>query len=152
MNSVARIEPSGCMELGDALPLVPEGEYTLKYVRYRTAIYSKFGKVGKVILTFSVIDFGEHFGTELARWYNAELKGKPRPNGKFRIGRCSDAFRELAQVIPQRISRTDRIPLSALENLQIRARVETVRRDYKQRTLAKPAQYSKVAELLGVVK
>ena len=41
------------------LPAIPDGNYELRFDYYETAIH--FGKACKVILHFTVVDFGEVF-------------------------------------------------------------------------------------------
>ena len=68
----------------DWLPSIPDGNYQLRFDYYETAIH--FGKACKVILHFTVLDFGKYFETKLSRYYTVErLIGKHGKNGRFKI-------------------------------------------------------------------
>ena len=61
---------------GNWMPTIPDGNYQLRFDYYETAIH--FGKACKVILHFTVLDFGKSFETKLCRYYTVErLIGKP---------------------------------------------------------------------------
>ncbi|WP_405229566.1 hypothetical protein [Lentisalinibacter sediminis] len=141
----------GLIDWGEELPLLPEGFYNVKFVGYRTAKYGGFGDSGKVRFEFEIVEFGPYFGTRLYRWYNANLTGRPKKNGSFKVGRNSDLYRELTRVLNRRLGRRDRLPVSLLRRLVISAKVVTVKNDGRQREIPPVAQYSKIAELLVAV-
>ena len=49
---------------------VEPGSYELKFEYYKTFFF--LGRFPKVVLWFSVLDFGEHNEKKLARYYNIE--------------------------------------------------------------------------------
>ena len=72
---------------------VEPGSYELKFEYYETFFF--LGRFPKVVLWFSILDFGEHNEKKLARYYNIEkIHGKPRRSGSFRFGRRSDFNKE----------------------------------------------------------
>jgi hypothetical protein len=133
----------------DLLSHIPDGIYSVAYVAHETHKY--FGRSCKVVFWFRIIEFGDYFGTVIPRYYNVKrLSGKPGRNGQFVPGRSSDFLREFCKVSTAPINRLDRLPLSAFQNVQIKARVRTVSADGKQRDLAAQLHYSVIGELLGL--
>jgi hypothetical protein len=127
--------------------LLPDGEYELAYVSYRTQVAFK---VPRVVVTFQVAEPGKYLGVELERWYRVKLlKGKPRRSGNFVVGGRSDLLREVDRVLrPQ--ARLDRISFADLKGKVVICRVRTVREDSKQQPLSERASYSIVDELLRI--
>ena len=79
-------------EIVDDAPLVPEGEYQLRYIDYRTCIAFK---VPRVVVRFKILDHGPHNGKEIECWYRVNsLKAKPKKSGNFVVGKKSDLFRD----------------------------------------------------------
>lgn len=118
---------------GEVPPLIPEGEYSLKFETWSTALM--WGRQPKVVLSFTVTDYGPHFGTRLQRWYNVtRLIGKPGSRGRFKAGFSSEVLRELAACC-RPASRPDRVALSAYADRLVTGHVETVKRDSKQRAI-----------------
>ena len=131
--------------------LIPPGRYTLGFVDYRTAVY--FQKAAKLVLTFRVLDAGEHFGTELDRFYNVQrLTTRPGKRGGFKIGPRSDFLREYCTLFPERCAkRLDRIPITEpFGGAYVVGDVQTVAKDYAQRAIPDPVRYSKIVALLKV--
>ena len=92
--------------VGPVQPLVPPGHYRLRFLRWTTSLL--FHRQPKVTYWLSIADFGESFGIELPRYYNAKsLKGRSGPGGGFKVGRQSDLVREYASLtaLPVRIDR-----------------------------------------------
>ncbi|TNC82774.1 MAG: hypothetical protein C9356_02580 [Oleiphilus sp.] len=145
------VESKGDFQLdGDELPLLPPGEYEVGFDCYETRFLHRGHKL---VLWFKVATMGEHFGKRLPRYYNiSRMLGKAGKNGKFRAGRKSDFVREFYSVIPKQIGRLDRIPMTALNNVLVRAKVKTVTNGYDQRPIPEPLQYSVIEELVGAVK
>lgn len=137
--------PHGTIK-GKRPALIAPGLYELAFVGHHTATMFG-GRVGKLVLSFRVMDQGPHFGTMLARYFNCEVTGKSRQGGGFSTSWSSDLVRELGRVgvLPKRC---DRISLRSLQQIIVCGRVATVERDYKQRPLAPELRYSVVAELL----
>lgn len=129
--------------------LIPAGEYQLKLVDHYTAI--KFSSP-RLILVFQVIDFGEHHGCQLERFfYVRDLKGKPRRKGACWHKARGDFMIEYCTVLPDaRKPRLDRVPIEPLYNHVIIGRVATVKHNNQQKKLPEQLWYSKVAELLRV--
>ncbi len=132
---------------GNKIIRVPSGEYTLKFTGWKTGLY--FGCQPKLVLLFTITDFGKYFEWHLERFYNVRrLKGKPRKNGNFHAGRSSDIVRDFARVCHVPVKRLDRIPLSALYDIAIIGEVETVTKGHDQEEIPGTVQYSKIARLV----
>lgn len=133
-------------EIDGAPPLLPPGEYRLKFEGWSTVML--FGRSPKLVMHFTVCDFGEHFKAGLSRWYNLRrIKGKAGKNGQFIVGWSSDLVRDYARLVGMP-HRADRIALSKLKDLLVIGRVETVTKDRSQRPLPDGMHYSVIRELL----
>jgi len=133
---------------GEEFALIQPGEYTVQYCRHDTAVV--FG-VPKVFVRFKIVDIGKHLGMELVRPFRArELKGKPRRNGGFALGRRSELFLVLCRLYEQAKIRPDRVSLRDLKNVTLRVKVRTVDKDYRQRPLPEMVKYSVIGEILGI--
>lgn len=129
-------------------PHIPPGIYQLAFISHHTMI---FCRGPKVVLRFRVIEQGPHFGVELERFYNVrQLLGKSGKNGRFKVGSSSDLVLEFCRVAYDRITRLDRLPLSAMKNFIIKGVVHTVVKNRNQKTLPDVLQYSVVKELIGI--
>lgn len=125
--------------------LVPAGIYTLAFLGWTSLMY--LNRQPKLALHFRIIDYGPYFGTEVIRWYNAQkLTTPPRRNGRFKLGGSSDLLRDFVRLTGLN-PRKDRVALSHLDQLVFRGRVETVRRDRRQRSLPAGSEYSVIREL-----
>jgi len=134
---------SGLLE--DDLSLVPDGEYQLGYIDYRTCIAFN---VPRVVVRFKILEYGEHFGKQLERWYRVKcLSGKPKKFGNFRVGKRSDFYRDYVRVIGTP-NRKDRLSFAPLKNEVVVGRVRTVVEGHDQEKLEAGAQYSVVDRLL----
>jgi hypothetical protein len=127
--------------------LVPPGTYRLRFLGWSTHIL--FGRAQKVALHFAVMDFGEHFGTRVLRWYNASVKQPTGQVGRFKAGWTSDLLREYACLVGMP-SRSDRIALTRYEPLLLVGQIETVDSTSRQEKLPPELQYSVVRKLLRV--
>jgi len=123
-------------EIEDAPALVPPGEYQVRLRNWWTGMLFG-GKAAKLVLNLEIVEFGEHLGKRLQRWYNVRrLVGKPGPNGGFKAGWSSDLVREYATLISLAPNqRNDRIALSRYKPLVLVADVVTVEEDAKQNKL-----------------
>ena len=132
---------------GDCLPLLPEGEYTLKLESHHCAI---FFKSPRLVLTFSVADFGEHFGAKLSRYYNvSSIKGKPGAHSNVKHKHSGDFMIEFYTLFPdQPRRRLDRIPMEPFYKASIIGRIRNVKRNNQQKKLPEQLQHSVIAELL----
>jgi hypothetical protein len=132
----------------ELLPLIPEGVYSFAFVAHETHRF--FNRSDKAVLWFRVLDFGDHFNKVLPRYYNVRrLIGKPGRNGNFAVGRSSDLLREFCCVSTAPITRLDRLPLTTLQNVTVRARVRVVSKDGYQKALPETLHYSVVDEIVG---
>ena len=148
IDSMANPDGEISVDIGD-LVRVPPGEYQLAFESYRTALV--YGRIPKVGLKFKIIDQGEHFGKELYRWYNVKgITGKPRKSGGFKVGRNGDFLIEYLTLFPTQLKRLDRISFSGFRKNVIRGRVETVKRNSRQKPLPEILQYSIIRELTGI--
>jgi hypothetical protein len=129
-------------------PLIPEGEYRLKFDGWVTC--TMWGKQTKLVAWFSIADFGEHFRTRISRYYNIrKIVGKPGRNGAFKVSWSCDLTREYGRLLPVP-TRLDRIYLHRLSNLLIVGEVETVRTTSAQEQLSEGLQYSVIRRLVRV--
>lgn len=135
---------------GSRPALVPPGEYEMAFLDFETRMM--FQRAPKIILWFSVTEPGPAFGAKLARYYNAKrLMGKHGRHGAFSVGFKSDFLREYALVFNTAPPRLDRIPMSCWQSRVVRALVETVTTDSRQRRIPEPVRYSVVKEIRGLV-
>lgn len=133
----------------DTPPQIPEGTYTVVFNNYKTALM--FGKAKKLIIEFTIIDFGPYHGLRLERYYNVTaLKGKPQKSGKFRASKKGDFLREFISLFPDKFSRLDRIPMSAFLGTEIEAEVVTVK-EARGNKIPIPLRYSKIGRLKRVI-
>ena len=134
-----------CTIDGGIGPLLPPGQYQLRFDQWATVVY--LGRQHKVVLWFTVLDYGPCFGTVLARWYNVKrLVGPPRRPGRFVAGRSSELLRDYARLLDKSF-RDDRIALSNFEPLLLVGGVDTVRQDHRQREIPKALHYSTIRSL-----
>jgi hypothetical protein len=134
---------------GERPALVAPGVYSLRYEHYETGRLHA-GRAGKVIVWFSICDYGPHFGQRVARYYNAKVaSGKRRRGGKFNVGWKSDLLREFARVeaVP---ARSDRIRLDLLKPHLLEGKLATVMESADQKPIPRELQYSVVEEITGV--
>jgi hypothetical protein len=127
----------------DAPPRIPEGEYRLKYLRHK--VFSFKGQGWKLAVVFAVLELGEHFGIEVAAFYNLQ---RPRTKGRIAAKHCSRLVRELASVLGSRFRR-DRLPVSSLAAHVLVGRVRTVSYGEGKRPLHDDLKYSVVDALTG---
>lgn len=134
----------------DFPPLIPEGKYQLKLLSHSTSIM--FGKSSRLVLEFSVVDFGEHHGTRLIRYYNVEkLKSKPGKNGQCKHKRRGDFMIEYFTLFPGlRATRLDRVSMEPLYQSVLVGMVRNVTKNTQQKDLPAQLHYSVVGKLVGV--
>lgn len=136
---------SGAIVIDDA-PLIPPGKYLVRYLRHETAVMFTSPKV---FLHFRIVD-GPYSGIPLYAAFRVRgLRGRPRKNGQFALGRSSELFRQYVRLTGTR-ARPDRIALSHLANCVVRVSVRTVERDFRQRALPEACQYSVISDLLTI--
>ena len=132
---------------GERPALIPTGKYTLCFEYHETKfIFSR----PKLFLWFKVLDYGDHFGTKLARDYGARrLIGRSGKHARFAVGWKSDFLREYAALFgaPHRL---DRIAMTPFERVTLQGKVRTVEKGHAQRVIAQGLRYSVIEELLRV--
>lgn len=128
-------------------PLIPEGEYQLRLQGHRTAY--QFGNP-KLILQFTVLDFGRYHGTMLPAFYNvAALKGKPGKSGKCKHKHTGHFMIEYFTLFPERGRvRLDRVPMEPLYEAILVGKVRTVKRNNEKVDLPEQLRHSIVDKLL----
>lgn len=133
------------------ITLLPPGQYQLKLLEFRTA--SQF-KSARLILEFSIVDFGEHFEKRVCRYYNIErIIGKPAINGRFKAKPHGDFLIEYYTLFGgPRISRLDRVPMGVFRNSILVGQIRTVTKNNQQKVLPVQMHYSVVAALTGLSK
>jgi hypothetical protein len=136
---------------GDARPLIPPGNYQLRFLHWQTAIM--FAKAPKLILTFKVIEPGPYFdAVELPAYFNCKrLVGKAGRYGGFKVGWQSDFLLQYVQLFHRDVKRLDRTPMSEFERHIFVGKVKTVTTTSKQRERPEALQYSVVQELVKVL-
>jgi hypothetical protein len=140
--------PHGGSVMGAKPPLVKPDIYNFLYLFDETRILSR--KAMKLAVWFTIVTPGEFYGVRLSRWYNvAKIDGKPRRHGGFKVGWNSAFIREYAAVFNSLPRRTNRIPMSPFEGVEIRGRVRTVVSGWHQSTIPQLLHYSVIEELLS---
>lgn len=146
-------DSSGGVVTGPKKPFIAPGTYKMMLVDYQTVALAH-GKAKKLVLWFRITDMGEFLGTVLPRYYNVELEGKPRPQGKFKVGWGSSFMRDYATALGSLPKRMNRIPMSAFDGVEVRGQVRTVtsgwayRKGDRGHALPLPLYYSVVERLL----
>ena len=132
-------------------PLIKEGVYRCKLDHWVTVRLPMFKNAEKLVLTFSIIDFGECMNTKVRAFYNVKLMGKPQKYGNFKPPKRGKFMMDFCTCFPNcPIKRADRIPLSFLEKAIIKCRVKTISKNHKQVGLPEALQYSIIDSLMGV--
>ena len=132
----------------DPLVLVPEGDYIVQYLTYRTS--KSFGQP-KVEVTFIIDKPKEHRAVCLERFYNVDkLTGPEKAKGRFKPSRRGHLMREYTALVGPP-SRNDRMSFRKLKGLMILAKVVTVKVDSNKNPLPKGSRYSKIEKLIKVV-
>ena len=125
--------------------LVPPGVYRVMFSHWWTGVL--FGRSQKLALVFKIADFGDHFETEVRRWYNVKLRGRSGRNGRFSTGWGSDLLREYATIVGKR-KRRDRIALTAYGEMIVLAEIATVDSNRLQEKLPEELHYSVIRRLI----
>jgi hypothetical protein len=121
----------------DDLVCVDPGEYPVVYVRHIGVIVFR---TAKIRVDFRLLPYP---GLIVSRWYRV----KGFRGGRIQAGRHSDIVREMSAVLGRRI-RHDRIPVSSLENIAMRAVVREVVADRNQVALAPVNRYTVISRIL----
>lgn len=126
---------------GEDLPLLPEGRYSLGYVRHQHLKMFKGRK--KLVVTFRVVDEGEFFGVEVKRHYNVKEQGR-----SYRATRSMDIAREFNDVFGKGALKGG-LQVSRLADLIVTGEVRTVTTSANNRVLSANNEYSVVGRLLS---
>ena len=134
----------------DPLPLIPPGLYSVAFDYFETAI--QFVTSQKVIMHFHIVDYGQSFNTQLARYHTVRrVIGKPSRGGCFKVSQTSMFMIEYHRCLRDSVVRRfDRVPMAEWPKHIYKARVATVTKNSQQKSLPSPIQYSKIAELIGI--
>ena len=118
-------------------PKIPEGEYTIGFLRAETGILR--GK-RRVFLWFRIVDPGEHVGKELY------LCCPVPENGKFGMGsKLVEAWRIAKGQWP---TRRDRLSVNVFRGLYFRAAIKTVMKNQDGEERPVDQHYSKIDHLI----
>lgn len=148
-NAISSRRPEGDID-ESRYRLIPPGTYDLKFTGHETALM--FNRAPKLILWFSVIDFGDQFGTAVPRFYNVKcLLGKPGRGGRFRAKARGDLILDYYALFPPP-KRLDRVSFDPWRTSIIRGVVDTVSVTSNQRSLPEALRYSVVRTFAGIKK
>ncbi|MDC0178332.1 hypothetical protein OAI75_00855 [Woeseiaceae bacterium] len=131
------------------LVLVPPGEYQLAFMGQETKYIFRSQKL---YMHFRIVDFGPHFEKKVTRYYGVRIIGKPRKSGRFKAGWHSDLMTEYVSLFGRLPKRTSEIPITPYKKHILLGRVETVTNNRVRRPYPELLHYSRVAELLRVVR
>ena len=133
----------------DDLILIPDGEYQLSYRHHVT--WNFMGRSPKLIITFRIMDMGEHYEKPILSYYNVnKIIGKPRKNGHFSAGWRSNIMMDYATCF-EKPPRKDRISMCRFKEHFVIAKIRTVTKNREQKKYPDSLRYSVVHELLGKV-
>jgi len=134
-------------EVGEELPLLPEGEYVVGYVKHVT--FEQF-RSKKVVFYFQIIDHGKWHGAILERFYNVErFTSKRGKNGSFIPPPRGNFMLDYAMCFGMPLRR-DRISLTRFEGKLFRVKVRTVKQNHEQRKYPESMQHSVIDSILGI--
>ena len=109
-----------------------------------------FGRQPKVVLRFRVITYGDEFGKEVRKYYNATKLIRPYgKNGRFKVGFSSDLLRDFSR-LHGKVSRLDRIPMTRFDDCIIAGEIATAMQGHDQQPIPADLQYSVVRKLIAV--
>ena len=126
--------------------LVPDDIYSVIYMRHVTWLFK--GRYPKVVITFSIQDFGEFYLREINAYYNVRrIVGKPSKNGHFVLGWKSNLMLDISNIFgPQ--PRMDRISMCRFNKKLIKVQTKTVKYNRDQREYPENMHYSVVCKML----
>lgn len=130
----------------DFRALVPDGEYTVRYLEYCTVTYKGDGKIR---MKFAIIE-SEYQGTPIEGFRNVKLRGPAGKNGKFSVTAMSKFLREFATVFSDRKHlRKDRVSPNAFKDIDLRAVAKEVGKDGQGYKIPQSLRYSVIDRILG---
>ena len=127
-------------------PHIPEGTYDCTLANWYTV---NICGVPKVILLFSILDYGEHFETIIPRFYAIKrFKGKTGLKGAF-VSKARGAFAEdYYTMYPDAPRlRPDRVPMTKLQGKIFTVSVGDVLTNNKQKEHIEKMKYSVVRKI-----
>ena len=125
------------------LVLIPEGEYQVVLKHWK-----KFWHFGRndLVMLFEIVDQGNYFGKFLPKYYQVKWDGE-----QIVAGWKSDFCRDYQQCFGA-VERTDQFEIRKFEDLVLLAEVREVTHDQEKRPLAEVNQYSRIGQLLKVIR
>jgi hypothetical protein len=146
LNPVGGDEEEYDVEIVGFTPLIPEGDYPVRFLYHETTI--AWG-TPRVVLHFSIEESSEYAGIELCRYYNVDqLVGVPKKHGKFKISANQSLTREARKVLGNAV-RPDRFSLRKLRGVLLLVRVRSCVRNSSRDSLDQGSHYSVVGEMLA---
>lgn len=124
--------------------LIPDGNYQVAFERY--GLSTRFNR-GSLELWFKILDYGEHFGRLVPRYYRVDLGDGKKAARTFRASRHSAFAREFVAVF-RKAPPAGVAALHWFRDIAIDAAIRTVSSDHRQRQLDQPLRYNVVAELI----
>lgn len=128
------------------IPLIPQGQYESVMTEFYTA---NIVGTPKVVLLFTIIDFGEYEGVIIPRYYAVKrLTSKQGLNGSFIAkprGAFADDYFMMRPDAPR--LRKDQIPMTTLQNKPMVITVGTVEKNNKQVKYKEQQKYSVVRKV-----
>jgi hypothetical protein len=139
-------DDNACVVEDDRYPLLPPGRYRVLFDHWQTIML--FARAPKLALWFVISEPGEAFGKRIAKFYNvSRVVGRPGRNGRFRVGKRSHLVKDFYRLLPDRVQRLDRLPISAFGQSELVAEVRTVESDFQQSKLPQALTYSVINKL-----
>jgi len=125
------------------LVLIPEGEYQVVLKHWK-----KFWHFGRndLVMLFEIVDQGDYFGKFLHRYYQVKWNGE-----QIVAGWKSYFCRDYQQCFGA-VDRNDQFEIREFEDLVFLAEVREVKEDLEKRPLAEVNQYSRIGQLLKVIR
>ena len=125
------------------LVLIPEGEYQVVLKHWK-----KFWHFGRndLVMLFEIVDQGNYFGKFLPKYYQVKWNGEQIVAG-WKSGFCRNYQQFFGAV-----ERTDQFEIRKFEDLVLLAEVREVTHDQEKRPLAEVNQYSRIGQLLKVIR
>lgn len=120
----------------DSKPLIPEGTYSIQYLRHEKR---KYHGDDKLYVYFQVVTQGPVFGTQLFKIYN--YYSSP-PAG-------SQLFKDLHRLSGKRVKKNSRFSMELFQKDILLALIRTVKKDSNQVPLPEYMQYSVIGLILG---
>jgi hypothetical protein len=125
---------------------VEDGTYDLAYSSH--SLCGAYG--GRLAVNFTIVTTGsQSFGAAVTAWYAVTMLDRKR--GTFRASKHSKFARNWRTIFGHGVNRWDRVPMTALKGVIVKAELRTVIEDHDQQKLDPSNQYSVVARVLGRV-